>query len=179
MLAIAAAAALLLPLKSQAQLGGLSKIAGGAGGNVTAESLNTDLSSGLEFFGKANSKFMEAVGLKEKSADYNSRIKAALDEKKLAEASAIQKEQRKELEDGIDKLVKENKPLTDAQKKLIKEGQGEATKGVAKWGVVGASLTMAGKSGKTDAQFATAIPAAQQMLQDLPDARTCEGTSIS
>jgi len=65
------------------------------------------------------------------------------------------------------------------QKKRIKEGQGESAKGVAKWGVVGASLTMAGKSGKTDAQFATAIPAAQQMLQDLPDARTCSGTSIS
>jgi len=167
-LTLVAAAALLLPLTTQGQLGGL-KIPGVGAGTVTAESLNTDLSGGLDYFAKANSKFMEAVGLKTQSAAYEARIKAALDDKKLEEASGIEKEQRKVLSDAVDKLVEENKPLADGQKKLVKEGQGEAAKGVAKWGAVSASLAMAAKSGNSNAQLATAIPAAQQMLKDLPD----------
>jgi hypothetical protein len=154
-----ATAALLLPLKSQGQLGAL----GNAGGTVTAESLNADLSGGLEFFAK-------------ESEGYRSRIDLALKDKKLEEASGIQKEQLKELNDAIDKAVKENKPLTEAQKKLVKEGQAEAAKGVAKWAAVGASLAMAAKSGKSDAQLATAIPAAQQLIKDLPDIKNMIST---
>ena len=167
-LTLVAAAALLLPLTTQGQLGGL-KIPGVGAGTVTAESLNMDLSGGLDYFAKANSKFMEAVGLKTQSAAYEARIKAALDDKKLEEASGIEKEQRKVLSDAVDKLVEENKPLADGQKKLVKEGQGEAAKGVAKWGAVSVSLAMAAKSGNSNTQLAAAIPAAQQMLKDLPD----------
>ena len=176
MLAIAAAAALLLPLKSQAQLGGLTKIAGGAGGNLTAESLNTDLFSGLQFFAKANMKFAEAIMPATNSVAIRAKLEAVLETKDTAAAQAADKETRKQLQAEIEKLQKEHKVLSEDQKALIKEGEGEATKGVAKWGVVAASLAMAAKSGKTDAQLATAIPAAQQMIQDLPDIKNMLST---
>lgn len=167
-----ATAALLLPLKSQGQLGAL----GNAGGTVTPESLNADLFGGLEFFAKANIKFAAAVLPAENAAKIKASLDAAIATKDAKQAQAADKETREEIKAGIEQLIKEKKELTEQQKQLIKEGQKEAVKGVAKWAAVGVSLAMAAKSGNSDAQLATAIPAAQQMIQDLPAIKNMLGT---
>ena len=175
-IAIIGAAALLFPFTSQGQLGSLGKVAGVATGTVTAASLNADLFGGLDFFSKANIKFSEALLPKEQAAKIKAQLEAASADNDHSAAQAANKQACEQNKAAAEELIKKSQALSEEQKKLVKEGQGEAAKGVAKWGAVGASLALAAKSGNTDAQLATAIPAAQQMIQDLPDINKMLGT---
>jgi len=176
LLALTAAAALLLPLPSHGQLGGLGKVAGIATGTVTAESLMADLCGGFDYFAKANVNFAAALLSKEEVAKINAELVALKPKEDPTAAQAFNKETCAKIKAAAEGMISKGQALSDTQKQQVKAGQGEAAKGVAKWGLVGASLAVAAKSGNSDAQLATAIPAAQQMIQDLPDIKSMLGT---
>ncbi|MEI7940337.1 MAG: hypothetical protein WCK27_26950 [Verrucomicrobiota bacterium] len=176
LLALTAAAALLLPLPSHGQLGGLGKAAGITTGTVTAESLMSDLCGGLDYFAKANTNFAAALLSKEEVAKINAELAALKPKEDPTAAQAFNKETCAKIKAAAEAMISSGQALSETQKQQVKAGQGEAAKGVAKWGLVGASLAMAAKSGNSDAQLATAIPAAQQMIKDLPDIKSMLGT---
>ena len=176
LLALSAVVVLLVPIKSQGQLGGVGDIVKVATGNVTVESLNGDLFGGLDFFAKANIKFAEALQPATNAAAIKARLEAMDPKKDPKAAQAAVKEVWEQNQAAADELIQKGQALSEQQKQLVKEGQTEAAKGVAKWGLVAASLAMAANSGRTDAQLATAIPAAQQVIQDLPSINKMLGT---
>jgi hypothetical protein len=175
-LAITAAAALLLPLPSHGQLGGLGKVSGIATGTVTAEGLMSDLLGGVDYFAKANVNFAAALLSKEEVAKINADLSALKPKEDPTAAQAFNKETCAKIKAAADTMIGKGQALSETQKQQVKAGQGEVAKGVAKWGVVGASLAAAAKSRNSDAQLATAIPAAQQMIKDLPDIKSMLGT---
>ncbi len=166
-IAVCAAASLLLPLQASAQLGGLAKAAGG-GGDLTEDSMNADIFGGFEFFAKAYGYFGEALGIADKLAEDNAEMVAGTKGKDKAAAQKAAKKMKDKVEARVKEKINEGNPLTDKENELIKLGKEEAGKGVVKWAALGVSLAMAAKSGKADATVAAALPAAKELVKDLP-----------
>jgi hypothetical protein len=175
LLAVSVAAALLLPLQTHAQLGGLGKIAG-VGGTVTVESLNADVVGGWDFFHRAYTNFAAAVCPAEQAAAILKPLAAVDAQTNPAEAQAATKEVCEQINKAVDERIKEGRAYTEEEKKLVKAGQTEAAKGVAKWAAVGVSLAMAAKSQSSDEKLAAAIPAAREMIKELPDIKSMLST---
>jgi hypothetical protein len=160
-LCIAATALFAVKLPSQAQFGGL---VGGLVKKVTAESLTADGFGGLDFFAKAAEQYSNALlpaeEAKKLEADLKSNDKSVV-KKAVITASTRLEEVAKEKKAKAEKLSKE-------AQELVKKGNGEFSKGVAKWVLVGGALALAAKEGAKDAALVAAIPVAQEMIKDLP-----------
>jgi hypothetical protein len=148
-----------------AGFGSLAKAAaGGALGTVTADSLNSDIKSGSDFFQKANDKYAQALGIldsvakKNQEGATNSSVEDA--NAQMVYNEQIAKVAAKQLESG--------KALSPEGTKLLKEGNEEFSKGIAKWVGIGAAVAIATKNAGNDAALVAAIPVAQQLISDLP-----------
>jgi hypothetical protein len=148
-----------------AGFGSLAKAAaGGALGTVTADSLNSDMKSGLDFFQKANDKYEQALGILQPAAQKNQEA-ATNDYAGAATAQMVKNEQ---LRIVAEEHVKNGKALSPEGTKLLKEGNEEFSKGIAKWVGIGAAVAIATKNAGNDAALVAAIPVAQQLISDLP-----------
>jgi hypothetical protein len=160
-LLIVPTAVLLLALfsapKASAQIGGVAK-------KPTAESINSDLFSGLDFFAKAAVHYAAAVLPTQKAMEYRAKLEASTKEK---QSSAIA-EFSGELTVIANRMREEMQSLSQEALESINKGDAEFKKGLAKWAVVGGAIALAAKQGGQDAALATAIPIAQEMLKDLP-----------
>ena len=130
----------------------------------TAESINSDVFGGMDFFGKAIDFYAQAVVPAEKLAKLKADLKEAVDAKKSASLADL----AGEVEAAAKDLEKAGKKLSAEAKELVKKGNGEVTKGVVKWGALAGALALAAKEGGADVAMAAAIPVAKQAVQDLP-----------
>ncbi len=158
---ILAGATLLAPLSIQAQLGGLGKA---LGGKVTAESLNADVTAGMDFFLEASVYYAKAVFPKEEAA----KIEAELKQLKGTTDSAALANPTDKIRTKAEELAKAGQKLDKEAKDLVKKGDKEFGKGVAKWAALGGALAIAAKNGGEDAALVVAIPVAEQAAKDLP-----------
>jgi len=170
---ITALLALIIITNTYAQFGGFGlsnltdKVPGMA--PVTADSLLNDVLGGNDYFLKAQVKFAQAILPTEEVLKINAEIEANKAKKDGPGAVAMTKKFADANKAAAEKLIQEGKPLSEEAKKLISEGRVEALKGVGKWALLAVAIIKAAQSGNTDAKFATAIVAAKQAAQDLPE----------
>ena len=159
---ILAGVTLLAPLSIQAQLGGLGKA---VGGKVTAESLNADITAGMDFFLEASIYYSKAILPEQEAAKKEAEFRQLMgttNSKALTTAS-------EQIRTKAEELAKAGVKLDKEAKDLIKNGDKELRKGVTKWAVLGGALAIAATSGGEDAALAVAIPVAEQAAKDLPE----------
>lgn len=156
-----------------AGFGDLAKAAaGGALGTVTADSLNSDINTGLDFFQKANDKYAQALGILDGVARKNQEgaTNSSVEE---TNAQMVINEQ---IAKAAEEQLKTGKALSPEGTKLLKEGNEEFSKGIAKWVGIGAAVAIATKNAGNDAALVAAIPVAQQLISDLPKLKETHNT---
>jgi hypothetical protein len=148
---------------------------GGAIGGLTAESLNKDLNSGLDFFKQANIHYANAV----LPAEDAGKIAAELskESKDLKDTQAAQHDAQGKIKARMDEMIAKHEALSDDAKKEIDLGQKEMSKGIAKWTTIGVSLGVAAsqKNGQ-DAALVAAIPVATELIKDISDLKKMSET---
>lgn len=156
-----------------AGFGDLAKAAaGGALGTVTADSLNSDINTGLDFFQKANDKYAQALGILDGVAKKNQEGAT----NSSVEDTNAQMVKNEQIAKAAEEQLKTGKALSPEGTKLLKEGNEEFSKGIAKWVGIGAAVAIATKNAGNDAALVAAIPVAQQLISDLPKLKETHNT---
>lgn len=139
---------------------------GGAGSPLTLEQLNGDLDGGLNFFKNAYLKFSQALLTAEQSQEVKARLEVAGGNERAA-ALGVLKECGSQLDEAIKLRIQQHTMLTEDENRLIGEGRAEVGKGIAKWTAIGAAISLTALK-KPEAAVAAALPAASELLRDLP-----------
>jgi hypothetical protein len=146
---------------------GLGDLVKGAIGGLTADSLDKDLNSGLDFFAKANVHYAAAVLPAEEAAKVAASLNAQAQDKKTKKAAVDAASIKIDI--AAKELIAKGEELSDSAKKEIELGDQEMSKGVAKWTAIGTAIGVAAaqKNGQ-DAALVAAIPAALELVKELP-----------
>jgi hypothetical protein len=155
----------LVALPARAQFGNLKNMVPGAG-PVSLDSLLGDVNSGTDFFNKAAMKYAQALDPTKKLIAQNEGNKEA--KGAGVQALAYAPEDLKLLQEAAKKKKESGEKLSAEAAALVRDGNVEMGKGIAKWGLLGVAVAKAKKDGGKDEKLAAAVVAIEAVLKDLP-----------
>lgn len=155
----------LAVVPARAQFGNLKNMVPGAG-PVSLDSLLGDVNSGTDFFNKAAMKYAQALDPTKQLIAQNEGNKAA----KVAgmQAMSFASADLKRLEEAAKKKKESGDKLSAEAAALVRDGNVEMGKGIAKWGLLGLAVAKAKKDGGKDEKLVAAVVAIEEVLKDLP-----------
>jgi hypothetical protein len=156
----------LVALPARAQFGNLKKMVPGAE-PVSAESLLKDANSGTDFFNNAAMKYALALDPTKKVLTMNAE-NATADAKGGVQARSATPEMIEKITEEAKKRKESGEKLSAEAAALVREGNVEMGKGIAKWGLLGVAVAKAKKDGNKDEKLLATVVAIEEVLKDLP-----------